>query len=679
MKKIIFLIIIASASFVAAQTKYMIYFKDKGIAASASLQKSSSFYKIAEHQLTPQAIERRKQVMGEDNYITFEDIPLNENYIHQVESLGIKIANKLKWFNAVSAYLTDEQINRVKELSCVEKIESVRISKKRLDENNLNDLGSNYSPKPLNKISSPTGLNYGLSLTQNALSDIPTVHDLGINGNNVIIGILDTGFRWKTHNSLKNLIVLNEKDFIQNDVVTENQSGDASNQDAHGTAVFSIMAGFDEGNIVGPAYGAKFLLAKTEYVPTETRAEEDNYAAALEWMEAQGVQITSSSLGYTTFDDPTASYTYANMDGKTTIVAKAANLAFDRGVSTFTAAGNEGNYWGVGKGGIVSPGDSPNMLTVGAVDANKLVASFSSRGPTSDGRLKPEIMAMGVSDRHAVAGGNYASGNGTSYATPIAAGVAGLLKSTWTHLTNAQIRKTFIECGDKTTTPDNNYGYGLISAKRVISYPNLSRTNTVYNVLNKVFIDANGVNASTVRLNYKIETGLLQTVSMNSTVFNTTLKYYYSLPATTFGNNIEFYFTYQNNSGVTVREPVGSSNYKFSYGSMNISNLTSVENIKEIPAQFYLEQNYPNPFNPSTVISYKLAERSNVTLKVFDMLGREVAVIVNEEQQPGIYRTQFTTSPTGRQVLNSQLSSSVYFYRLQAGNFVQTKKMMLLK
>lgn len=671
MRKIIFLIIIASTSFVAAQTKYMIYFKDKGVAPTSSLQKTSSLYKAAEQQLSPQAIERRKQVMGEDNYVTYEDIPLNENYIHQVEALGITIANKLKWFNAVSAYLTEDQLRSLQNLSFIQKIEQVRVFKSGNDESKLNKPATNDSNNGLNKISSTTGLNYGLSLTQNALSDIPTVHDLGINGSGVIIGILDTGFRWKTHNSLKNLIVLNEKDFIQNDGITENQAGDAPNQDAHGTAVFSIMAGFDQGNIVGPAYGAQFLLAKTEYVPTETRVEEDNYAAALEWMEAQGVQITSSSLGYTTFDDPTTSYTYANMDGKTTIVAKAANLAFERGVSTFTAAGNEGSIWGIGKGGLNSPGDAPNMITVGAVDYLNSIASFSSRGPTSDGRIKPEVVAMGVSDRHAVAGSTYGTGSGTSYATPIAAGIAALLKSAWTHLTNAQIRKIFIECGDRTTTPDNNYGYGLISSKRAVSYPNLSKTNNIYNVLNKIFIDANGVNSATIRMNYKIGTGTFQTVPMNSSVYNSTSKYNYSLPVVTNGTNIEFYFTYQTTGGVTVREPAGNTNYLFSFGSMLIGIGEAIP-VKEIPTQFYLEQNYPNPFNPSTVISYKLADKSSVTLKVFDMLGREVATLVNEYQLAGSYNSQFS-------IQNSQLSSGVYFYKLQTNNYTATKKMVLIK
>ncbi len=671
MKSIILLLSLITISFSTAQTKYMIYFKDKGVAPTSSLQKTSSLYKAAEQQLSPQAIERRKQVMGEDNYIAYEDIPLNENYIHQVEVLGVKIANKLKWFNAVSAYLTDEQLSRIKDLSCVEKIETVRISKTRIDENNLNNSDVNSSSQSLKKISSPTGLNYGRSITQNALSDIPAVHDLGIKGTGVLIGILDTGFRWKTHNSLKNLLVVNEKDFIQNDLITENQPGDASNQDSHGTAVFSIMAGFDQGNIVGPAYGAQFLLAKTEYVPTETRAEEDNYAAALEWMEAQGVQITSSSLGYTTFDDPTTSYTYTNMDGKTTIVAKAANLAFDRGVSTFTVAGNEGSIWGIGKGGINSPGDAPNMITVGAVDSNKIIASFSSRGPTSDGRIKPEIMAMGVSDRHAIAGSTYGSGSGTSYATPIAAGIAALLKSAWPHLTNLQIRKIFLECGDRATAPDNNYGYGLISSKRVVSYPNLSQSNNIYNVLNKIFIDANGVNSATIRMNYKIGTGTFQTVPMNPSVYNSTSKYNYSFPVATNGTTIELYFTYQTAGGVTVREPAGNTNYIFAFGSMLIG-IGEATPVKEIPTQFYLEQNYPNPFNPSTIISYQLSVAGFATLKIYDVLGREITTLVNEFQLPGTYNSTFS-------ILHSALSSGVYFYRLQTNNYTATKKMVLIK
>ncbi|MEK6552914.1 MAG: S8 family serine peptidase, partial [Bacteroidota bacterium] len=639
MKKIsiIFFLLIISAS-VHSQTKYLIYFKDKGVSQSNSLQKSSALFKLAEKELSERAIERRKQVMGEDNYITYEDIPLNENYIHQIEKSGIKIENKLKWFNAVSAYLTDEQLKSIKSLSSIQKIEKVRVFKSRNDESKLNESSANNSNRLLNKISSTTGLNYGPSITQNALSDIPTVHDLGINGNNVIIGILDTGFRWKSHNSLKNLLVLNEKDFIQNDGITENQTGDASGQDSHGTAVFSIMAGFDQGNIVGPAYGAQFLLAKTEYVPSETHTEEDNYAAALEWMEAQGVQITSSSLGYSLFDVGQSSYTYADMNGQTTIVAKAANLAFERGVSTFTSAGNEGSYWGNGNGGIVSPADALNIIAVGAVTSNNIVASFSSRGPTSDGRIKPEVAAMGVSDFHAVAGSTYGSGSGTSYAAPIAAGIAALLKSCWPHLTNVQIRKIFLESGDNTASPNNDRGWGLISAKKAICYPNLEKIGSQYKI-HKIFLDSRGVDSTSVLMIINVPGYFAWDPVIVYPSYDGFSKYSHTFSSLPQGYQIQIQFYYMTKNRIFVTDP-SSGAYKFYWGNLLISDVPDNNNIV-LPTQFSLSQNYPNPFNPSTVISWQLAVGSIVTLKVYDLLGREVATLVNEFQLPGNYHSTF--------------------------------------
>ena len=660
MKILLLTFLLFAVAVSTAQTKYMIYFKDKGISSTARLQKSSGLFKAAEKELSAKAVERRKQVMGEDNYIRYEDIPLNESYIGQLESIGIKIENKLKWFNAVSAYLTDDQLNSIKSLQSVQKVEKVRVFRARNDEGKLNESPADVSDAKLNKTSSVTGLNYGYATTQNNLSDIPAVHDIGVKGTGVYVGILDNGFSWQAHNSLINLHVLKEYDYVEKDNNTQNQSG-------HGQAVFSIMAGYDPGNLIGPAYDANFFLAKTENDASETKVEEDNYAAALQDMENAGVQITSSSLGYNTFNDPSTSYTFANMDGNTTISAKALNLAFDFGVSTFTAAGNErGNSWNH----ILTPADAFNVIAVGAVTSTNLISSFSSPGPTSDGRIKPEVAAMGTSVYHANTAGFYSAGNGTSYATPIAAGIAALLKSAWPHLTNIQIRKIFLECGDNTLSPNNDRGWGLISAKKAVSYPNLSKSGSIYNVLNKIFIDANGVNTSSVRLNYKIGTGSFQTVPMNSVAFNNTYKYNYQLPAAQAGSNIEFYFTYQTAGGMTVREPVSPKNYKFSYGTEIISGVDESENRGEIPAEFSLSQNYPNPFNPSTIISYQLSSPGKVTLKVYDMLGREVATLVNEFQSAGSYvKTMHASS----------LPSGVYFYRLQTDNFSAAKKMLLIK
>ena len=657
-----FLIGLIFLSTLNAQTKYFIYFKDKGVSPSTKLEKTSSLYQLAEAELSPRAIERRKAVMG-DNYITYEDIPLNDNYVNQIKSLGIKIENRLKWFNAVTSYLSVEQLNQIRNLSFVQKV--VPVGTFYFDNNESN---VPFQPQPTSSLKkSSYSLDYGASLTQDTLSDIPTVHDLGITGAGVTIGLLDTGFRWKTHPAFNQIKILKEYDFVQHDSVTANQAGDSGNQDSHGTSVLSIIGGFAPGYLIGPAFNANYILAKTEYVPTETHVEEDNYAAALEWMEGLGVDITSSSLGYSEFDPGQTSYTYADMNGQTTIVAKAANLAFERGVTTFSAAGNEGNNaWHY----VVSPGDAPNMITVGAVDRYNLLASFSSRGPTSDGRIKPEVCAMGISDVSAWAGTTiYSTGSGTSFATPIAAGVGALLKSVYPHLTNRQIRKTFMECGDRVSSPDNNYGYGLISAARVVAYPNLEQVGSRYKV-NKIFIDNRGVDPSTVEMIINLPHYNWDPVIVHMS-YDGSLKYSYTISSLPVNQEIDIQFLYQTQNGITVNDPAEGS-YKFFWGDLNISHLTSVAKVDEIPKQFNLLQNYPNPFNPSTVISYNLPAGEFVTLKVYDLLGKEVATLVNEYEQAGTYNYQFS-------IRNYQLSSGVYFYMLKAGDFVQTKKMILLK
>ncbi len=650
-----FVLFILTAN-IFAQTKFYIYLKDKGVPETGKLNKTSALYLAAEKELTIAAIERRKQVMGED-YITYEDLPINPSYIKQLESFGVIIENKLKWFNAVTAYLNIDQEKSINSLPYVIRIEKVK---------------STHLVEPINQkestlqknanINSTSGLNYGPSLNQNALSEIPAVHDLGITGKDVLIGMLDTGFRWKSHPALKNLKILAERDFIQKDDITENQAGDRSDQDSHGTNCLGLMSGYDPGNLIGPAFDASIILAKTEYVPTETKAEEDNYVAALIWMESQGVHITTSSLGYNQFDGGIGDYPWSSFDGKTTITAKALNLSFDRGVTTFTAAGNErNNSWGK----LVTPGDALNVITVGAVDFTNRIASFSSPGPTSDGRIKPEVVTMGVSDYVSNTSGKYNTGNGTSYATPISAGIAGLLKSAWPHLNNQQIRKIFLECGDNTSAPNNDRGWGLVSAKRVVSYPNLKKESSSYR-LNKIFINSDGVSPSTIKLNYRIGNGNFQSISMN---FDGKLKYDYLLPGSADGSLIEFFFTYNNSAGVAVREPL-EKNYKFIYGNMIISNITEPTDDGIIPSNYSLYQNYPNPFNPSTTIKYSITQPGLVQLKIYNSLGEVVSTIVNEHKHIGNYNVKF---------LNYNLASGVYFYRLTINEYSDIKKMLIAK
>lgn len=661
MNKIILAILILSFSTALAQEKYMIYLKDKGKYAQEILSKSSSKKIIAKKVLSEKSIERRKKNLGE-NYFTFQDLPVNNNYINILNDLGIKIENKLKWFNAVSAYLSKDQVTQIKLFPFVKKIEKVKElrSTKPFDKNReLNN--------SLLKTSSENMYEYGSSLTQNNLSDIPKIHNMGFTGEGVIIGLLDTGFDWKEHNSLKDRNVISEKDFINKDNITRNEPGqDVSSQHNHGTSVFSIVGGFDEGNLIGPAFNASYVLAKTEYVPSETHLEEDNYAAALEWMDSIGVDITSSSLGYSEFDDSVFSYTYKDMDGKTTIVTKAAEMAFDRGLVIITSAGNEGNSaWRY----ITAPGDGFNTLTIGAVSSANIITSFSSEGPTFDGRIKPEIVAMGSGVVNARAGSSdtYSTGSGTSFSAPIAAGIAGLLLSAHPHLTNRQVRKIMIASGDNFNNPDNERGYGLISAVRALTYPNLEALDGGFRV-HKLFTDSTLQNVSTIKVLFQKEGD--DFVEVKEMTKDERGIYITNLPSLNSEQKIKFSFDLLDAGGNIIGTEPTEGTYTWYFGDPISDILLEVKDSPTIPENHKLYQNYPNPFNPTTKINYYLNSSEKVTIKVFNILGQEIITLVDEVKDAGLHQVLFSAN---------NISPGVYFYQMKAGNFKQTKKLMVLK
>ncbi len=643
------------------QQKYLIYFNDKGETGNILL-KPVERNKVAVKTLSAKSINRRIKTLGTDKYFDYDDLPVPEKYISRLRELDIRIINKLKWFNAVSAYLTFSQVEKVKALPFVKKIEPVKKIKIRrkpvtLEEKTLyknTNFVQNYK------------YDYGPSFGQYELSQIPEVHNLGITAKGVTIGILDNGFRWKAVSSLMNANVLAEYDFIFHDSVTSNQPGDVKTQDTHGTQVFSILAGFDEGMIVGPAFDADFILAKTEDNRSETHVEEDNYAAALEWMDSLGVDITTSSLGYSQFDDSGTSYTYADMDGKTTIVTRAAEKAFKKGILTITSAGNEGNKnWHY----ITAPADGFRTLAIGAVTPANVVASFSSRGPSYDGRVKPDLVAQGVSVYNAyVVGNTYVRSAGTSMSAPIAAGVAGLLLSAYPGLNNRQLRHILLETGDNSANPDYDRGYGLISAARAISFPNIVKKNGTY-ILRKAFVDSTDIDSSSVMFFYHLaNSDVVVPVKMNKNGFH-----YETTEVNTVNGEIEFWFEVHDTAGNVYRYPE-SGNYSWESGKENVYfNLPKTE--ARLPEEFYLSQNYPNPFNGFTTIKYDVPfdennETLQIKLTVYDILGRKVATLVDKYEKPGTYEILFN---------GNNLSSGVYIYRLRGENFVQTRKMLLLK
>lgn len=658
MKIFLFLLLtVCTISF--AQTKYFIYFKDKGSISGESLNKSSLFYADAVKTLTPKAIERRKKTLGED-FIDFDDIPVNENYINAIEENGIKIVNKLSWFNSVSAYLTPEQKSKLLSFPFVKKITPVRTIKFKEEKS---------APANILKKTTYSNPDYGISYFQLSMEDIPAVHSLGITGQGVLIGLLDTGFNWKLHESLKSRNVIAEYDFINHDSVTANQPGDPKGQDDHGTLVFSVVGGFKDSTFIGASFNSSFLLAKTENIASESHIEEDNYAAALIWMEGLGVQITSSSLGYNIFDDTTYSYTYQDMNGNTTIVAKACKLAFHRGVVTITAAGNEGDQpWMY----IDTPADEDSILAIGAADDQNNVAAFSSIGPTSDGRIKPEVVALGVNVAGAVSGSvsGYEYDSGTSLSAPIACGVAALLLSAYPHLTNRQVRDIFLETSDNTATPNNSRGYGLISAAKALSFPNLqflASTNSY--MLNKIFM-GNSINPSSVKIHYIPLNDKQVDTSM---VYSGLHKYNFIFPPLTINEELDFYFTYNDSSGHSYRDPANASQYyKYLYGTLNVALNLPLNS----PFDYgILSQNYPNPFNSSTTIKFKSVGNQSGELDIFNILGQKVKTFFIPNTATGDNIIEWN----GKGISGITLPSGVYVYSLNLDGSFYTKKMVYLK
>lgn len=660
----IFLILILSfaTNIGISQSKFFIYFKDKGIESVTKVEKGSDVYNSALSLLSQKSIERRLKNMSEGEIITYEDLPIKEDYILQIEKLGIKVENKLRWFNAVTAYLSEDEKTKVASLQFVEKIETVRKYVFKSPEIKEESVLSKQS-------SSQFSFDYGPSLGQLQLSEVPAVHSKGITGEGVLLGLLDTGFNWKNHESLKDATIVAEYDFIFKDTSTENDSLDNPNQHNHGTLVFSIVGGFREGSLIGSAFGADFILAKTEDIRSEKHIEEDNYAAALEWMESYGVDITSSSLGYSTFDPPEFSYTYEDMDGKTTIVTKAAELAFRRGIVTITSAGNEGaSPWRY----ITAPADGINTLAIGAVNNANEIAGFSSRGPSYDGRIKPDVVAQGVSVYCSNPGNfsGYISASGTSVSAPIASGIAALLLSAYPHLKNTQIRNILIETAGNSSSPNNDRGYGLISAVRAVEFPNLQAHAGTFK-LNKMFITNENIFPHTVFIHYSINGGDNTEAQLG---YDGILKYDFKFPYLFNNDLVEFYFTYEDNTGASYREPV-SGNYKFFYGSLDVSlNL----NPQQTYSDYIVSEPYPNPFYPlqSTFTSVLInsSGNENLTIRIIDPLG----------QQVGFYSTVTTDGENrfdwfGKNDECVSLSSGAYYFLIDLNGKLFSRNLVLLR
>ena len=457
------LLIFAGESSQAQQRRFWITFRDRGEQARSVADPQSLG-------ITERALWRRGKVLPGRNLVDELDLPVNPSYIRQLKAAGIAIRSTSRWFNAVSAELTDEQQIALSRLPYVSSIAPVRVFFRPQSD-------PAPAPRPLQKLDGSIAVDYGASLTQLSNINVVEVHSAGITGTGVIVGMLDDGFNQHTvHPALKNIKVIAEYDFVQRDSNTSRSPGEYISQGNHGAGTLSVIGGYANGNLIGAAYGASFLLGKTEIDSVEIRLEEDLYVEGLEWAERLGADVVSTSLGYNDW------YVYSNFDGKTAITTKAARIAARKGVLLVVAMGNEGNYQG-GKSGttgtMIAPADADSIVSVGAVSSGRRLASFSSTGPTADGRVKPEVVAQGVAVYSMYGETGYNFGNGTSFATPLTAGVAALVLSAHPTLTPMQVRDKLMQTAralydssaGMISHPNNFYGWGMVDAAKAVEIP----------------------------------------------------------------------------------------------------------------------------------------------------------------------------------------------------------------
>ncbi len=434
------LILQLSAGGLAAQEQnyeyyYRVYFTDKGI---------NEYHSYAPADLLSERSLARRQRSG-INVPDITDIPVSHEYIKDITNLGYTLHCTSRWMNtAVVKSVSPGDIGKmlglefVREVKCVKHPAGKNIHGDKLD--------FTVAQEDLPAWNRPIGMLNG-----------PALHNSGLDGKGILIAVLDGGFFnadliSSADHLRKRGGIAGTWDFVLNDRFVYGYH-------THGTAVLSVLAGKSDYFLAGSAPGADYLLFRTEESETEYPVEEDYWVAGAELADSLGADIISSSLGYTTFDDASMNYKYSSMDGKTALITRAALIASSKGMLVVNSAGNERNKeWKY----IVAPADGEDVLAVGAVDANKIISSFSSAGPSYDGRIKPDVTAQGVSvplQRYPTPVSE--AGNGTSFSCPVISGLCACLMQAVPSASNYDILYTVRRTADRYLTPDSLYGYGI--------------------------------------------------------------------------------------------------------------------------------------------------------------------------------------------------------------------------
>ena len=445
-----FLLIGFTYSRAQSSPRYFVLFKDKAN-SPFSVSKPTDY-------LSARSIARRTR---QKIQITENDFPVNPTYVTAIKQTGALAIFPSRWFNGLVVEANATQLEAIKKLSFFKGIELnlpiANISSK--------SPGIERSAALTQKFEATEDIDYGKMRDQLALLGVEQLHQKGFHGENMLIAVFDNGFV-KANEIDYFKPIFDDKRLLDTYNFLTRQSNVYASGD-HGRSVFSIIAANKPGTLVGPAYKATFALYTTESEPIESPYEEVTWLMAAERADSVGVDVINSSLGYYNFegefDTPAYNYPYSKMDGKTTIISRAARIASRKGMIVVSAAGNEGSKpWHY----LVAPADVDSVLSVGATDYLRNYASFSSVGPNVARQLKPDVAAVGAGTIVGNISGTASSGNGTSFASPQIAGLAAILWQSYSNLTSQQIISILKKSGHQAAKPDTLLGYGVPDVKR---------------------------------------------------------------------------------------------------------------------------------------------------------------------------------------------------------------------
>ena len=659
-------------------------------------------------------MKRRAKVLPLDRLIDERDLPVAIEYLEQLRQRGLRVRRLSRWLNAASVEASSNNLNSILGLDFVTSVEAVPT----VERPHVEVLAFS-SFLPLFKGARTTLLEYGPSLTQLQKMGVPDVHKLGINGFGVLVGMIDDGFNnHSVHSGLKHIRVLAEYDYVQGDTNTSRERDDASGQGDHGAATMSVLGGFENGKLIGSAYGVSMVLTKSEYDPTETQIELDNYVAALEWMESLGVDVVSTSLGYDDLD-PFGRYnngdiTYDMKNGRTAVTSIAGSVAASKGVLLVTAMGNEGPWKRVADltkdssykavngttGSLITPADADSIVAVGATFSDGILADFSSTGPTADGRVKPEVVTQGTAI--VAADGNTTSGyygitrgftQGTSFSTPLTAGVAALVFSAHPELTPMQVREALLNTASQindtdpvkniTAWPNNWYGHGFINALEAVLYHGIVVSNRPIVVASDSFFtittwikSKNVLTADSLFVYFRKPSDLtFQRMLLSPS--GQPDQYFVRIPRSLIDSSSFGYVSARDNGGTSRRSPYDAPGSLFSLSPTpdSILQMFPPPAGSGVPEDFVLHANYPNPFNGSTTILFEAPRSEEVEVTVFNILGQKIRTVFRGRSIQGINRATWD----GSDDVGRPGPSGVYFYRLSTENSIRSNKMLFIK